>query len=77
MTTNLPDGLVAVDSLSSDGGLVYEFYEDPENPGTSNICEFYVRTDGLVEIASGGAPGVPVEVFRFIADEGDRLKGRS
>lgn len=74
MADTLPEGLVRVDSWSGDGFEVYEFYEDPDTPRSSAICEFAVRTDGTVEIASGGAPGVPVHVLRFIADEADRIR---
>lgn len=72
--TELPEGLAKVDTWVNDGCEVYEFYEDPEHPASSALCEFAIRTDGCVEIASGGAPGVPTLVLRFIADEADRLK---
>lgn len=71
--SDLPEGLTLIDSLDDDC-LTYEFYEDPENPKESAICEFVVRPDRCVEIASGGAPGVPAKVLRFIASEADRLK---
>lgn len=68
----LPEGMFLIDSFDDDC-LTYEFYEDPDHLNAS-CCEFVIRPDGCVEIASSGAPGVPVEVLKFITAETDRLK---
>ena len=73
--TDLPEGLVAVDGWTGDNTKVYEFYVDPENPRDSAFCEFAIRPDGTVEVASAGAPAVSVDALRFIVNQADRLRG--
>ena len=73
--TDLPEGLSFIDTWTGDSTKVYEYYVSPDDPRNSALCEFSVRPDGTVEIASAGAPSVPVDVLRYIVNQADRLRG--
>lgn len=66
---NPPEGLRLIPSWTRPTTRTYQ-YDAPDGA----VCEFLIRNDGRVEISTGDAPAIPVEVLKFIAAKSDELR---